>query len=78
MFHLQANFAFWEFTAIRLGRPNALFSVTQWVIHWKRRVSRCIVFFGFLQASINCGLQQQVEEEVSPYGPALLPNHFLS
>lgn len=63
MFHLQANFALWEFAAIRLCRPNALFSVTQWLLPGKRRVSRCIVF---LQAPINWTLHQQVEEEVSP------------
>lgn len=45
MFHLQANFALWEFIAIMLCRQNALFSVTKWVIPGKRRVSWCIVFF---------------------------------
>lgn len=72
MFHLQASFAFWEYTGIGHfchAMGNSLETLSQQVY--------CVFGF-FLQPSINWGLQQQVEEEVSPSGPSLLPNHFLS
>lgn len=52
------------------GQTLYYLSRNRWFIGNAESAVLFLFFFFFLQASINWGLQQQVEEEVSPSGPS--------